>query len=301
MAGFAVEARDLALLGQTVENRVVGAPCGVMDQMTAACGRRDRLLALRCQPAELEGDVAVPPEIELWGLDSGIRHSVSGSDYTGVRVGAFMGYRMVAEAAGMRARQAGDGVVQIDDRRFQGYLANVAPSEWAARFAAIVPETLAGDVFLARYQGLTDTVTRVDPARVYAVRACAAHPVGENHRVRLFRALLESGAGSEASRELLGELMFQSHASYGACGLGSDGTDRLVELAREQGPRAGIYGAKVTGGGSGGTVAVLARAGSRAAVEAIADRYRRETGREAALVTGSSDGAVARGVLRITP
>lgn len=301
VAGVSFGGRDLALLAQTVENRVVGAPCGVMDQMTAACGRSDRLLALLCQPAELEADVLVPPALALWGIDSGIRHSVSGSDYGGVRVGAFMGYRIVADAMGMAARPAGDGRVVVDDQRFGGYLANVAPSEWAARLAHRVPDAIAGDAFLARYHGLTDEVTRVDPARTYAVRSCAEHPVLENHRVRLFRALLESGAASEASRELLGELMVQSHASYGACGLGSDGTDRLVELARAQGPGAGIYGAKITGGGSGGTVAVLARSGSRAAVERIAEMYRRETGREASIVSGSSDGAMIRGTRRLVP
>jgi galactokinase len=32
-----------------VENRVVGAPCGVMDQMTSACGEANKLLAMVCQ------------------------------------------------------------------------------------------------------------------------------------------------------------------------------------------------------------------------------------------------------------
>ena len=62
--------------------------------------------------------------------------------------------------------------------------------------------------------------------------------------------------------------MYESHASYSACGLGSDGTDRLVTLAREAGAARGIYGAKITGGGSGGTVAVpknLIRACERSA------------------------------------
>ena len=61
--------------------------------------------------------------------------------------------------------------------------------------------------------------------------------------------------------------MYESHASYSACGLGSDGTDRLVQLVREAGPAAGLYGAKITGGGSGGTVAVLAAPGRRAAID----------------------------------
>ena len=55
---------------QKVENLVVGAPCGVMDQMTAACGRAGELLVLLCQPAELRGTLAVPDEIEIWGIDS---------------------------------------------------------------------------------------------------------------------------------------------------------------------------------------------------------------------------------------
>ena len=64
--------------------------------------------------------------------------------------------------------------------------------------------------------------------------------------------------------------MYESHASYSACGLGSDGTDRLVALAREAGPARGIYGAKITGGGSGGTVALLADAAAGGTVRAIA-------------------------------
>ena len=45
--GWDLAPRELALLCQKVENRIVGAPCGVMDQMTCACGQKDRLLALR--------------------------------------------------------------------------------------------------------------------------------------------------------------------------------------------------------------------------------------------------------------
>src|SRR5438093_11665231 len=88
---------EMALLCQKVENLVAGAPCGVMDQMTSVCGEADRLLALLCQPAELQEMTAIPDEIAFWGLDSGVRHAVTGADYASVRVGAFMGYRMIAE------------------------------------------------------------------------------------------------------------------------------------------------------------------------------------------------------------
>ena len=97
----------------------------------------------------------------------------------------------------------------------------------------------------------------------------------------------------------MGELMYASHASYSACGLGSAGTDRLVELVREAGEGAGLYGAKITGGGSGGTVAVLGRAGAEAAVAAVARRYAQETGRGAVVFAGSSSGACHFGVLTL--
>lgn len=36
-----------------VENLVVGAPCGVMDQMAAVLGHKSSLMSLQCQPAEV--------------------------------------------------------------------------------------------------------------------------------------------------------------------------------------------------------------------------------------------------------
>jgi L-arabinokinase len=53
----------------------------------------------------------------------------------------------------------------------------------------------------------------------------------------------------------LGELMSESHASYSACGLGSDRTDEIVEEFKKF---PSVAGAKITGGGSGGTVCALA-------------------------------------------
>jgi len=310
--GVRLAPRELALLAQIVENLVVGAPCGIMDQMTAACGAQDQLLALLCQPAELQDHVPIPPGVVLWGLDSGIRHAVSGADYASVRVGAFMGYRILADLAGCACRPLPDGRVQIDDPRWRGYLANVTPAEWAAEFAARVPETVSGAEFLARYGGSPDVVTRVEPARTYAVRVPTAHPIHEHDRVRRFRSLLEelggeprgplAGAAPAADPGVLtrlGELMYASHASYSACGLGSDGTDRLVALVQAAGPDTGLYGAKITGGGSGGTVAVLATPYAFSAVQRIARAYEAETGRSTRLLGGSSPGAGAFGVQRL--
>jgi L-arabinokinase len=298
--GITIDARETALLCQTAENRVAGAPCGVMDQMTASCGEAYRLLALRCQPAELLGMATIPDEVALWGLDSGVRHAVTGSDYSSVRVGAFIGYRIIAEMAGLKVIASAPGILaQVDDPRWGGYLANITPSEFEQHYAAGLPERIEGAEFLSRYKCTTDTVTRVAPERSYAVRVPTAHPIHEHHRVRLFAELLR-GEINEEGMKLAGELMYQSHASYSACGLGSEATDRIVELARKAGPEQGIYGAKITGGGSGGTVAILSHRDAGPVVARVAEKYARETGYQPYIFSGSSPGSAGFGHLKLT-
>ena len=80
-----------------VENFVVGAPCGVMDQMASSLGDEGALMAMSCQPAEVEPEVPIPPHLKFWGLDSGVRHSIGGADYSSVRAGAFMGFKMMVQ------------------------------------------------------------------------------------------------------------------------------------------------------------------------------------------------------------
>jgi len=294
-----VDARMRAIRCQQVENLVVGAPCGVMDQMASICGEQGRLMALLCQPAEFQGTIALPDGLGVWGIDSGIRHAVTGADYGAVRVGAFMGYRVLADLAGFRVT-AGDGPrhVRVDDPRWHGYLANVTPDVFAG-FDERIPVSLAGDAFLTRYGGTTDPVTDVDPGKTYAVRTPTAHPVHEHWRVNEWARLLAAPEADAAPA--LGELMYQSHASYSACGLGSDGTDLLVQLAREAGASQGIFGAKITGGGSGGTVAILGRRDAGPRVAQIARDYEARTGRATYVFEGSSPGAAAVGAVRIDP
>jgi galactokinase len=293
--GVALEGPALARWCQVAENSVVGAPCGIMDQMTAAVGREGRLLELLCQPAQIQGYAKVPEAIGLWGIDSGIRHAVSGSDYISVRCGAFMGYRLLAEAADMVATEPdAEGHVMIQGDRWGGYLANVGVEAYASRFGSVLPESMSGEEFTRRYGGTTDPVTRIDPGCTYAVRRPTEHPIWEHARVCRFVELL-SGPVEEGALEEMGELMFESHASYSACGLGCEGTDLLVEMVREAGPAAGLYGAKITGGGSGGTVAILGRAAASAAVLSLARQFREKTGHAPPVFHGSSSGAVWTG------
>ncbi|MFT5121907.1 MAG: galactokinase [Kiritimatiellia bacterium] len=277
-----LQPEELARLCQQAENEVVGAPCGIMDQMTATCGRANELLALRCQPAELLDPIHVPEDLSFFGIDSGIRHAVSGSDYTRVRTGAFMGYRILETHAGKEACN------------WNGYLANITPEQFET-MAGHVPETLLGQEFLDAYGGTHDTVTDVIPDVCYAIRAPTAHPVYEHARINTFAAKLPH-ARSAKERQELGAWMYESHESYSACGLGSAGTDRLVELIRGKPSIHGLYGARITGGGCGGTVAVLADASARSAIDDICRTYEAETGHQTFVFEGSSEGAATTGV-----
>jgi L-arabinokinase len=289
---------DVALDCQKVENLVVGAPCGVMDPMTTVLGEEGKLFELLCQPAVVRGQVELPAGVRLFGIDSGVRHRVSGADYGTVRVAAFIGYRILAECEGLASSRRGDQVV-VDDPKYGGYLANVPPAV-VLRHKGSLPERLLGAEFLERWGGTTDPVTRVDPAATYPVRAATLHPVLEHERVLVFAATLPQGSVEQALR-MLGGLMRASHESYSACGLGSDGTDLIAELVRTAPPSDGLFGAKITGGGSGGTVAVLAAAGADEAIERVAKEYAKRTGRETTIFFGSSPGAAAFGTYRLHP
>ncbi|KZV49017.1 L-arabinokinase-like [Dorcoceras hygrometricum] len=315
--GLDIAPRDLALLCQkacsfhiSVENHIVGAPCGIMDQMASACGEEDKLLAMLCQPAEVLGHVEIPPHIRFWGIDSGIRHSVGGADYGSVRIGAFMGRKIIKSMAteslhssalnGKVSRQVetmnidemiGHNVDLHEAEAELDYLCNLPPHRYEESYVHRLPEFLLGNDFVEKYLHHDDTVTVIDKAHSYAVRAPTRHPIYENFRVKAFKALLSS-APSDDQLTALGELMYQCHYSYSSCGLGSDGTDRLVELVQEmQHSKSSnscgggtLYGAKITGGGSGGT---------------IQQKYRAATGFLPFLFEGSSPGAGKFGYLKI--
>ncbi|KAG2699807.1 hypothetical protein I3760_07G206200 [Carya illinoinensis] len=273
--GLSISARDLALLCQKVENHIVGAPCGVMDQMTSACGEANKLLAMVCQPAEIVGLVEIPSHIRFWGIDSGIRHSVGGADYGSVRIGAFMGRKMIKSIASSMFSQSlpsssGENIDELEDGGVElieaeaslDYLCNLSPHRYEAFYAKMLPESMLGEKFLEKYADHNDSVTVIDPKRNYGVTAAAKHPIYENFRVKAFKALLTS-ATSDEQLTALGELLYQCHYSYSACGLGSDGTDRLAKLVQamqhSKSDDGTLYGAKITGGGSGGTVCVVGK------------------------------------------
>lgn len=292
---------ELPVLAQRVENYIVGAPCGIMDQLASYLGRENRLLPILCQPHEVRDTVAIPSPLCFVGIDSGVRHAVSGASYGEVRTAAFMGYSIIAQAEGAsresltQARKTG----RFDSFPYQGYLANIDPGLFKIRYASLLPDSMSGQDFLDRYGETIDTVTAIEPHKTYAIRDCTRHPVGENARVTRFANLLQSlhtptliAADRKKAYIALGELMAGSHESYSACGLGCEATDAIVRAVQDAGPDQGVYGAKITGGGSGGTVCVLCEGETGIeTAKTITQTHAQRFGIEPYLFQGSSEGA----------
>ena len=106
----------------------------------------------------------------------------------------------------------------------------------------------------------------------------ARHVVTENHRVLDAVAAMKSG-----DLERLGQLFDESHASQRDDYVVSvEEVDALVEVTRGQ---AGVFGARLTGGGFGGSIVALVRSGEGARVASAAtDAYRQRTGLQATVL-----------------
>ena len=258
---------ELPVLAQKVENLVVGAPCGLMDQISCYLGDTGKLLPIVCQPVTVFDPIPIPEDICFVGIDSGVKHSVGGNAYGRARTAAFMGYTIIADALGIEKSDLAEAkkTRKWDALPYQGYLANIPVQEFEEKFQHLLPAQLSGREFINRYSFIIDSVTQVAENKHYPVKNCTAHPVYENHHILQFKNTLEALNNNETDREKalqqLGQWMYAAHESYGKCGLGDANTDILVEKVKEMGLSAGLYGARITGGGSGGTVCILARKG----------------------------------------
>jgi galactokinase len=188
-----------------------------------------------------------------------------------------------------------------------GYLANLDPEDYKALFRPHVPEQIDGRSFLDRYGPTIDPATAVSPDETYAVQHAVDHHVLEARRVRRFVEFLERAhAATGPKRKLLldqaGHLMYASHLSYtNDALLGADECDLLVQLVRDREP-AGLYGARITAGGAGGTVAVLCddTPSADAAVAEVMAFYQHRTGLVPEAITGTSPGAWHAGTTAMT-
>jgi len=247
----------LSRLAQRAENEVVRAPCGLMDQLAASHGVPGALLPILCRPDVLYDPVPLPEEVVAVGWPSGVKHAVTDSPYGTARAASFMGKK----------------ILEVELVRPMAHLAELPPSLVRSVGDELLPPSLSGAEFLTRYGSADDPLSCIQPERRYPVRAAATFPVEESFRAALAVHLLRGvhTGDPHGALEAVGELMYQSHAGYSSIGLGCPETDAMVDAVCKRGPGRGFYGARVSGGGSGGTVVVLLKPGALPELRRLAE------------------------------
>ena len=252
---------ELAEACQWIENVIAESACGIMDQAASVLGDEGLRTAPDLPAVRASSLVKLPGNLRCWAIDSGVRHAVTGIEYEAARAAAFVGYRhdLPSGKSALHARQYRPHSA-LRRAALERLSVEYPPSVFRSGYEAHLPERISGkDIALAWKSSILIPSPQIRPEVSYRVRACTRYAVEENQRVELFVELAR-GAGSQVTAEvgrLMGDLMFQSHWSYTECGLGCEATDLLIELVREECGPGTLFGAKITGGGGGGTVAVL--------------------------------------------
>ena len=143
-----------------------------------------------------------------------------------------------------------------------------ACEEAAAYFAKVLPHPVAAlrDVSMAEWEAHKSGLDTIVANR-------AAHPIGEDERVIQGAALLEKG-----DLEGFGQLLFDSHESSRTMFENScEELDNVVAVTKTV---PGVLGARLSGGGFGGSAVVLVKADqAETAAQAIAAAYEATTGK----------------------
>jgi L-arabinokinase len=292
----AIDPRTMAKMCQSVANEMAGLSPPPSQSLASSAGAVGALLKITPQPDELYFSLPLPPGIRIVAINSHYRHPGVEGRLARSKIAAEIAHAMIL--ASIRQMGVASGLTLTEDP-MSGYLANLDPEDYKRFFRPQLPRQITGKEFLARYGSELPTLNAgLDPAGIYPVQQEADHHVLEARRVKNFAAFLESAATATDPRQrglLLdkaGHLMYASHLSYSNDAmLGSEETDLLVDAVRKH-ERAGLYGARVTGKGSGGTVAILADQSDRAtqAIEQIMSEYDFKTKRKPEAYWESSPG-----------
>jgi len=297
--GVPLSGVELAESCQWVENVIAESACGIMDQAASVLGDEGYVLPLLCQPCSTRPLVKLPEGLRCWGIDSGVRHAVTGVEYEAARAAAFVGYRMICDSEHLTLTLDSSGrIPRFVEPRWNGYISNIPSSLFRSRYERDLPVLASGAEIKALGKTHVDPFTTIRADVNYRVQACTRYAVEENQRIELFVELARGASvgRSENAFRLMGDLMFQSHWSYTECGLGCEATDLLVDLTREECGDGKLYGAKITGGGGGGTVAILGSAGAEESFRRVVQKYAEARKSEPHVFEGSSMGADRFGI-----
>lgn len=236
--------------------------------LTALCGSPSGgLLQLRFHPQFICQPLELPPGIAILAARTRLTRPTTRQRLIDTRLCAEMGSRMISQL-----RHADS----TNPEHATDRLAGITPTEYVERYRDRLPSKITGKAFVAKFGSLKGLNGELDPDTKYKIRSRAEHHIYENRRVHEFATCIARARRNGSSDPLVqaGDLMYASHWSHSQrCGIGGVEADQLVSAVRSHGPRQGLFGAKVTGGGEGGEVVILMRddpRGHEALTQAIA-------------------------------
>ncbi len=231
-----------ALRCQKAEHVFGGVMCGIMDQYVSSLATANNAIMIDCYNLACF-EIPMPADVAVIVTQTRVQHSLGDSAYNtrvkecqeAVRI-LNLAYPDRAEGPFLTLRDVDGGVAQLND----------AFARMSAQGECAPP---ASSVVFRR----------------------ARHVVSENMRVGSFREAMLSGDFAAA-----GSCMYESHDSLrDDYEVSCDELDELVEIARGLGSKAGVIGARMTGGGFGGCTVTMVEADRAAVVCAeIEKRYK---------------------------
>jgi len=235
-------------------------------------GARPQVLRYSAQPHRFVGPVPLPESVRMLALDTGVRYATGHAGWSAGRGGGGMEEFRTAAAMGLRIVETIYRDLGQPHTPLHGYLANTSPLLYRQYFRALLPRRMRAGDFVRTYGPLPELAADSDDekTRLYRVRTAVDHLISEHEHAEQFLQALEELAEAapgdsgmdEAERQRTlqraGRLLLASHHSYRLrLELSCREADWLVDRLMEAGPERGIYGARITGTGGGGTVAAL--------------------------------------------
>ncbi len=157
VSGFDWDARKMALVGQTAENKWVGVNCGIMDQMISAAGKQGHALLIDCRSLE-NTLVKLPAETVVVILDTSTRRGLVDSQYNERRAqceqaAAFFGVTALRDVTVEQFEARAGDLDNLPRRRARHVITENARTAEAARTS---DATVFGRLMDASHQSLRD-------------------------------------------------------------------------------------------------------------------------------------------------
>lgn len=78
--GLSLNNLKMAQIGQKIENDFVGLSCGIMDQLSSACGIEGKALQIDCRDFKIS-NITIPPSLSLMIVNSNLKRQLTTSAY----------------------------------------------------------------------------------------------------------------------------------------------------------------------------------------------------------------------------